>query len=142
MPRSCPWLRTTVRGILGQRVDYALLVIASDDGVTPITKEHLGIAMAMDIPLIVVITKIDKVSYEEAKKVISDVSALLRKVGKIPFNVKDKETAQNISKKVSERFFIQIIKVSSITLEGFDILNELFLYLPEKTSEELYKNHF
>ncbi len=141
-PGHAPWLRTTVRGILGQRVDYALLVVASDDGVTPITKEHLGIAMAMEIPLIVVITKIDKVSYEEAKKVISEVSSLLRKVGKIPFNVKDKETAQNISKKVSERFLIPIIKVSSITLEGFDILNELFLHLPETTSEELYKKPF
>jgi elongation factor 1-alpha len=47
-----------------------LLIVASDDGVTPITKEHLGIALAMDIPLILVITKIDKVSYEDAKQVI------------------------------------------------------------------------
>ncbi|NMC58584.1 MAG: GTP-binding protein [Candidatus Methanofastidiosa archaeon] len=141
-PGHAPWLRTTVRGILGQRVDYVLLIVAADDGVTPITKEHLGIALAMDIPLIIVITKIDKVSYEETKEVIIDVSALLRKVGKIPLNVKERETAQNISKKVSERFLIPIIKVSSITLDGMDILNELFLHLPEKTNEELYKKPF
>ncbi|KYC49691.1 MAG: Elongation factor 1-alpha [Candidatus Methanofastidiosum methylothiophilum] len=141
-PGHEPWLRTTVRGILGQRVDYVLLIVAADDGVTPITKEHLGIALAMEIPLIIVITKVDKVSYEEAKKVIADVSSLLRRVGKVPLNVKDKETAKNVSKKVSERFLIPIIKASSITLEGIDILNELFLNLPEKTSEELYKRPF
>jgi len=141
-PGHAPWLRTTVRGILGQRVDYVLLIVAADDGVTPITKEHLGIALAMDIPLIIVVTKIDKVSYEDTKQVISEVSTLLRKVGKVPLNVKDKETAQNISKNVSERFLIPIIKASSITLEGLDILNELFLHLPEKTSEELYKKPF
>ena len=141
-PGHEPWLRTTVRGILGQRVDYVLLIVAADDGVTPITKEHLGIALAMEIPLIIVITKVDKVSYEEAKQVISDVSSLLRKVGKVPLHVRDKETAKNVSKKVSERFLIPVVKTSSITLEGMDILNELFLNLPEKTSEELYKKPF
>lgn len=141
-PGHAPWLRTTVRGILGQRVDYVLLIVAIDDGVTPITKEHLGIALAMDIPLIIVVTKIDKMSNERVKEVIADVSALLRRVGKVPLTVRDKETARNVSKKVSERFLIPIIKTSSVTLDGLDILNELFLNLPEKTDEVLYKQPF
>ena len=44
-----PWLRTTIRGIVGQKLDYGLLVVAADDGVTHITREHLGILLAMEI---------------------------------------------------------------------------------------------
>src|SRR5437879_8596587 len=29
-----PWLRTTIRGIVGQNIDYGMVVVAADDGVT------------------------------------------------------------------------------------------------------------
>jgi elongation factor 1-alpha len=45
-----PWVRTTIRGIVGQSIDYGLLVVAADDGVTHITKEHLGLLLAMNLP--------------------------------------------------------------------------------------------
>ena len=44
-----PWLRTTIRGIVGQKLNYGLLVIAADQGPTHITREHLGIILAMDL---------------------------------------------------------------------------------------------
>ena len=43
-----PWLRTTIRGIVGQKLNYGLLTIAADQGPTHITKEHLGIMLAME----------------------------------------------------------------------------------------------
>ncbi|HID04596.1 MAG TPA: GTP-binding protein, partial [Aigarchaeota archaeon] len=52
-----PWLRTTIRGILGQGIDYGILVVAADDGPTHITREHLGIMLAMGLPVIVCLTK-------------------------------------------------------------------------------------
>jgi elongation factor 1-alpha len=63
-----PWIRTTIRGLVGQNIDYGLLVVAVDDGVTHITKEHLGLFLAMNIPVIVCMTKIDRSSKKGLKK--------------------------------------------------------------------------
>jgi elongation factor 1-alpha len=52
-----PWLRTTIRGIVGPKLDYGLLVVSADDGVTNVTREHLGILLAMELPTIVAVTK-------------------------------------------------------------------------------------
>jgi elongation factor 1-alpha len=60
-----PWLRTTIRGIVGQKLNYGLLTIAADQGPTHITKEHLGIILAMELPVIVAMTKIDVVTAEK-----------------------------------------------------------------------------
>jgi len=57
-----PWLRTTIRGLVGQKLDYGLLTVAADDGPTKTTREHLGILLATDLPTIVAITKTDLVS--------------------------------------------------------------------------------
>ncbi len=37
-----PWLRTTIRGIVGQKLSHGLLVVAAEQGPTHITREHLG----------------------------------------------------------------------------------------------------
>jgi elongation factor 1-alpha len=34
-----PWLRTTIRGLVGQKLDYGLLTVAADDGPTKTTRE-------------------------------------------------------------------------------------------------------
>ena len=77
-----PWLRTTIRGIVGQKLDYGLLVVAADDGITHITREHLGILLAMDLPVIIAVTKIDLATPEQLKKAESDIHNTLRIVGK------------------------------------------------------------
>ena len=61
-----PWLRTTIRGLVGQGIDYGLLTVAADDGPTKTTREHLGILLAMEIPTLVAITKVDMVEIGRA----------------------------------------------------------------------------
>jgi GTP-binding protein 1 len=64
---SCVWcvcmdnryLKTTIGGMTGHLPDYCMLLIGANMGVTRMTKEHLGLALALRLPLIVVITKID-----------------------------------------------------------------------------------
>ena len=40
-------------------VDYICILIGANSGVQRMTKEHLGVAMALNIPLIIIITKVD-----------------------------------------------------------------------------------
>src|SRR2546430_7535068 len=53
------YLRTTVFGLLSSSPNYCLLMVAANNGLIGMSKEHLGIALALNVPVMVVITKID-----------------------------------------------------------------------------------
>ena len=53
------YLKTTIKGITGYYIDYAIIVIGANMGISHMTKEHLSIALAIKLPFIVVITKLD-----------------------------------------------------------------------------------
>jgi len=82
-----PWLRTTIRGLVGQKLDYGLLVVDADDGPTRTTREHLGVLLATDLPTIVAITKTDTVDEERIEEVEREVERLLQEVDKSPLRV-------------------------------------------------------
>lgn len=128
-----PWLRTTIRGLLGQKIDYGLLVVAANDGIMRTTREHLGILLAMDLPVIIAITKTDMVDAEKLEKVWSEVTLTLRKVGRIPYAVKRREDAKKAARLVASKdLIVPVIEVSSITLEGYQLLEELLYRLPKR----------
>ena len=133
-----PWLRTTIRGILGQNIDYGLLVVAADDGITHITKEHLGLLLATGIPVIVCITKIDKVGKKKVEKVEKEVSLLLKNVGKVPFMIKEERDIGIVKDKLS--LVTPIIKTSAVTMEGYNFLYKLLSLIP--TREKEYEKPF
>lgn len=123
-----PWLRTTIRGIVGQKLDYGLLTIAADQGPTHITKEHLGIMLAMELPIMVVITKIDMVTAEKINEVKNKVFELLKLVGRIPFMVRSREDAISVANNMNQHL-VPVIKVSPVNGVGLELLDELFYQL-------------
>lgn len=70
------FVRNMLAGVCG--IDFALLVVAADDGVMPQTIEHLHILDLLHVPRgAAVITKIDRVDAARAKEVQEEVTALL-----------------------------------------------------------------
>ena len=130
-----PWLRTTIRGIVGQKLNYGLVTIAANEGPTHITREHLGIIMAMDLPVIIVITKIDMVNEEKTHEIRDKVFELLKLVGRIPYMVKTDEDAEFVAKNMNPHL-VPVIKVSSLNGEGLNLLDNLFLNLPVVGEDE------
>jgi elongation factor 1-alpha len=133
-----PWLRTTIRGIVGQKLNYGLLVIAADQGPTHITKEHLGIMMAMDLPVLVVLSKIDIVSKERVEEVQREIFDLLKLVGRIPYSVKNRQDADFVAENMNQHL-VPFILASPVTGEGLDILDRLFydLKIPSRENDSL-----
>ena len=125
-----PWLSTTIRGIVGQNIDYGILVIAADDGVTHITKEHLGLLLAVNIPVIVCLSKTDRVGKRKIEETESQIEELLKHVGRIPYQIKDDNDLNVVIDKLDT--IVPIVKTSAVNLEGYDILNKLLLALPER----------
>lgn len=136
-----PWLRTTIRGIVGQKLDFGLLTIAADQGPTAITREHLGIVLAMEIPLLVAITKIDMVTEEQTREVKDEVFELLKMVGKIPYMVKTGDDAVFVAGNMNQHL-VPVIKVSPVTGNGLDLLDELFYQLNVESNPQDGKKPF
>ena len=53
------YLKTTMFGLVGLMPDYSMIVVGANMGVSRMTKEHLGISLALKVPIFIVITKID-----------------------------------------------------------------------------------
>ena len=124
-----PWLRTTIRGLVGQKLDYGLLTVAADDGPTKTTREHLGILLATDLPTMVVITKADVVSDERLEEVEREVARQLRDVGKTPLSV----ARHGVGAAVEEidDTVVPVLATSAVTMDGMDALDELLERLPK-----------
>ena len=129
-----PWLRTTIRGLVGQRLDYGLLVVAADDGPTKTTREHLGILLAMELPTIVAITKADIVTDDRLATVEREVERLLRDVDRTPLLV-DRYGVETAVKEVGDSV-VPVLRTSAVTMDGLDDLDAMFERLPKTTTHE------
>jgi GTPase len=109
--------RTTVRGLVGWDPHYTLLCIPSDNaedsagkiGASPTTKEILGdgaadldlsqeqlhLCLALDLPLLVVITKYDLATKAGLKGVLSKVLSALKEAGKTGQIITDSSTSNS-----------------------------------------------
>ncbi|WP_115863015.1 GTPBP1 family GTP-binding protein [Halorussus litoreus] len=128
-----PWLRTTIRGLVGQKLDYGLLTVAADDGPTKTTREHLGVLLATDLPTIVAITKADAVSAERVAEVEREVERLLRDAGKTPLLV-ERHGVDAAVEEIDENV-VPVLATSAVEMEGLDDLDELFERLPKTTAQ-------
>ena len=128
-----PWLRTTIRGLVGQKLDYGLLVVAADDGPTKTTREHLGILLATELPTIVAITKADAVTEERRREVEREVERLLRGVDRTPLSV-ERHGIEAALDEISEQV-VPVVTTSAVSKLGLSTLDELFERLPKTGAE-------
>ena len=129
-----PWLRTTIRGLVGQKLDYGLLVVAADDGPTATTREHLGILLATELPTIVAITKADAVTDDRLATVEREVESTLRDVGETPLPV-DRYGVDTAVAEVGDGV-VPVLHTSAVEQTGLDTLDRLFETLPKRATPE------
>ena len=127
------WLRTTIRGLFGQNIDYGMLVVAADDEVTQTTREHMGLLLAMDLPFFVCVTKTDCVQEKRIQEVEAQIDSILKSVGRVPYKVRNSGDVPVVLDKIQQ--VVPIIRTSAVTLEGYNILNEFLHALPSKEKD-------
>ncbi|ESP88885.1 GTPBP1 family GTP-binding protein [Candidatus Halobonum tyrrellensis] len=127
-----PWLRTTIRGLVGQKLDYGLVVVAADDGPTKTTREHLGILLAMDLPTIVAVTKVDAAPDDRVAEVEREVESMLRNVEQTPLRV-DRHGVATAVDEVGDGV-VPVVSTSAVTGRGMTDLDRFFEALPKRAS--------
>jgi elongation factor 1-alpha len=72
------YFTTTATGIAGMWPDYAIVVISPTRGVLSMTKQHFKMLMSYNIPILIVVTRIDMALEESCKIVNKDISDLCK----------------------------------------------------------------
>lgn len=126
------YLRTTVFGLLSSSPNYCLLMVAANNGLIGMSKEHLGIALALNVPVMVVITKIDICPPHILQQTITQLTRILKSPGanKIPIFVKDMEGTVNTATQFVSRRICPIFQVSNVTGESLDMVRTFLNILP------------
>ena len=73
------YFKTTIHGINGGLADHAILVVGANMGVLRMTKEHLGIIKALNIPFSIVITKIDICPENVYERTYNEISKIIKR---------------------------------------------------------------
>ncbi|KAI9749860.1 MAG: hypothetical protein M4579_006707 [Chaenotheca gracillima] len=126
------YLRTTVFGLLSSSPHYCLLMVAANNGLIGMSREHLGIALALNVPVMVVITKIDICPPHILQETIKQLTAILKSPGarKIPILIKTREETINTASQFVSQRVCPIFQVSNVTGQGLDLVRAFLNVLP------------
>jgi GTPase len=116
------YLKTTLFGLTGLVPDYCLLVVGSNMGVSMMTREHISIACALNIPILVAVTKVDICPPNILKTTRTALAKTLRANGKMPFPVKDEAAVQTAVDSIVADRITPVFTISSVTGQGMDLL--------------------
>ncbi|ATY62987.1 GTP-binding 1 [Cordyceps militaris] len=126
------YLRTTVFGMLSSSPNYCVLMVAANHGLTAMSKEHLGIALALNVPVMVIITKIDICPPHVLEESIKQITKIMKSPGarKIPTFIKDREDCINTATQFVSHRICPIFQVSNVTGQNLDLVRLFFNILP------------
>jgi len=128
------YLKTTIFGLVGLCPDYAMIIVNANSGFQKMSKEHLGIAMALHIPFFFVVTKIDIAP----DNVFEDNMAMLKKIVKSNAVKKQPVLVQGpddlkpgLDGLVTDQV-VPIFCISNVTGDGLPLLRAFIQRIPSR----------
>ena len=118
------YLKTTMFGLTGLVPDYSMIIVGANMGISKMTKEHLGITLALKIPFFIVLTKIDMCPENVYKETLDTLFKILKMstVNRVPFLLKETDDIEKVAQSISSDRVCPIFCVSSVTGSGYEIL--------------------
>ena len=131
------YLKTTMFGLSGLLPDYAMIVVGANMGIQRMTKEHLGIALSLKIPIIIVVTKIDLAPKEIKDKTLEDLKKILQHttVKRNPILVDDETKFEDNNIGILNNIDCPIFFVSSTKGDGISKLRYFMSLLTSRASD-------
>nr|XP_023026153.1 GTP-binding protein 2 [Leptinotarsa decemlineata] len=142
------YIRTTIQGLSGYSPHHAMLVISSTSGAIGMAYEHLAIAVALNVPFFIVITKIDLV---QPTNTLQGLESFLKQVGsrRVPLIIKNLDDVITAGANQLTENVVPIFCISSVSGEGLELLLKFLHVLPpgisikekERLEQELPEFH-
>nr|GAT56376.1 predicted protein [Mycena chlorophos] len=135
------YLKTTLYGLTSGAPSCVILIVGGNAGLIGMSKEHLAIALALGVPIVVCITKIDMTPPQVLAETIKQVTKILKSPGcrKTPVFVKSMETAVEISAAFGKNKLCPIFLVSNVTGEGLDFVRCFLNLLPPSDHDDKFR---
>uniref|UniRef100_A0A8C9XYH3 GTP binding protein 2b n=1 Tax=Sander lucioperca TaxID=283035 RepID=A0A8C9XYH3_SANLU len=138
------YLKTTIFGLTSYCPDFAMLVVSANTGIAGTTREHLGLAMALKVPIFIVVSKVDLCSRGTVERTVRQLERVLKQPGcnKVPMVVSTPDDAVTAAQQFAQSACITpIFTLSSVSGESLDLLKVFLNILPplsnSKEQEEL-----
>ncbi|XDV22103.1 hypothetical protein PO909_027065 [Leuciscus waleckii] len=138
------YLKTTIFGLTSYCPDFAMLVVGANTGIAGTTREHLGLAMALKVPIFIVVSKVDLCGKSTVEKTVRQLERVLKQPGcnKVPMVVANPDDAVTAAQQFAQSSSVTpIFTLSSVSGENLDLLKVFFNILPplsnSKEQEEL-----
>lgn len=130
------YLKTTVFGLTGCSPDFVMLMIGANQGMIGMAKEHLGLALALNVPIFMVVTKIDMCPENVLQETLQQLNKILRSnnVRKMPIFVNSVEDVITCTTNFVSQRLCPIFQVSNVTGKNLDLIRTFLNLLPS------YKN--
>lgn len=130
------YLKTTVFGMTGHLPDFCMLIVGANQGVVGMSKEHLGLALALNVPVFVVITKIDMCPDNVLQSTLKTLHKILKSPAcrKMPFHVKNSNDVIMAGHTFSSERVCPIFQVSNVTGDNLDLLKNFLNLLTSRSS--------
>ena len=126
------YLHTTISALTGYCPHYVMLVVSASAGVVGMTQEHLGIAVALEVPFFVVVTKVDMVPAPRLNTTLTTVAGILKSAGanKVPLVVKSSDDCITAAANQLKNNIVPIFCVSSVEGTGLERVKQFLHLLP------------
>ncbi|CAF87379.1 unnamed protein product, partial [Tetraodon nigroviridis] len=138
------YLKTTIFGLTSYCPDFAMLVVSANTGIAGTTREHLGLAMALKVPIFIVVSKVDLCSSGTVERTVRQLERVLKQPGcsKVPLVVSSPDDAVTAAQQFTQTTCITpIFTLSSVSGENLGLLKVFLNILPplsnSKEQEEL-----
>lgn len=139
------YLKTTISGLMGYSPDFAMLVVSANTGVAGTSREHLGLALALQVPIFVVVSKIDLCPECITTRTVDQLKRLVTGCRKVPFEIKSDDDAVVAARNFNDSSICPIFLASSVSGLNLDRLKKFLHVLPpshssveqEKLTQEL-----
>jgi len=128
------YFKTTAYGLTGHLPDYACLIVSANNGIVGMCKEHLGVALALKVPVFFIVTKVDICPDHILKETLSKLNAILKKPGvkKRPFMVRTVDDTLTCARHMHTDSLAPIFLTSSVTGDGLDLIRLFYSVLPSR----------
>jgi GTPase len=136
------YLKTTILGLSSYFPDICMIIIDANNGIKPMTKEHILLCVTLKIPFIIVVTKID--ICKDRQNILQETKQSINKflkypgIRRLPFPIKNQDDILTSIKNIYSESITPIFYVSNTTGEGIDYLKYFFNIINKKNPVKIH----